>query len=237
MDFITTFQYITHKLGLSIRPYKPSTHSDIRLIRTLEHFKINLVLDIGANIGQYGEMLYNEGYQGEVISFEPINSCHEILQKKAKSNPKWKVAEPMAIGENDYETEINISKNLVSSSILKINDKHIQGAPNSAISQKQTIKVKKLDSIEFDFSKNIFLKIDTQGFEKNVLNGAKESLKKIHLVSVEISLVELYENAGSWLEIIDFMDKSGFYLYGLETAFVDNNTGQVLQIDGIFARK
>ena len=237
MNLINLFQSITHKLGVSIRPYKPSTHADIRLIRTLEHFNIDLVLDVGANIGQYGEMLYSEGYTGEVISFEPIPVCHNALVKLAKKNPKWTVYDPIAIGEDNYDSKINVSKNLVSSSLLTVNEKHIHGAPESKISESINIKVKKLDAIDIDFTRNIFLKIDTQGFEDKVLKGAEKTLKNIKLISIELSLVELYENSKSWLEIMEFMTQNNFYLYGLETAFVDNITGQVLQIDGIFAKK
>ncbi len=237
MDFINLFQKITHKLGVSIRPYKPSTHHDLRLIRTMEHFKINLVLDVGANIGQYGLKLFSEGYQGELISFEPILKCHKILVKKASKYRNWKVKEPCAIGEGNYISEINISKNEVSSSLLRINESHIKGAPDSVYVQKEEIQVKTLDSFDLDKNKNILLKIDVQGFELNVLKGAEELLTNVKLLSIELSLSEVYDNAPDWKTILKYLEERDYYLFGLNTAFVNNQTGQVLQIDGIFAKK
>lgn len=236
MNLITLFQKITHSLGVSIRPYTPSTHHDLRLMRALKHFEIDLVLDVGANIGQYGVKLYSEGYNGKIISFEPIPRCHAVLVKEASNFKNWEVFEPCAIGDGNYTSEIHISKNTVSSSLLNMSDTHVQGAPDSVYIDKEEIQVKSLDSLGIDFDRNIFLKIDVQGYEFNVLKGAESLLSKIRLLSVELSLAEVYDGATNWKTILQYLEDKGFYLYGLNTAFVNNETGQVLQIDGIFAK-
>ena len=241
MDLIRIFQNITHSLGVSIRPYKASTHADKRLTKTLQHFKIDLVLDVGANTGQFAQKLIDGGFKGKVISFEPLSSCHKILQHKAHSYNNWEIYERTAIGSENTESEINISENSVSSSLLKIKESHLQGEPTSRYVGKEKIKISRLDDVAKTMNlegKNIFLKIDVQGFEMEVLKGATELLAKTKLVSVELSLVPVYENGNVlFQDVIKYFEERGFYLFGFQTAFVDNHTGQVLQADGIFARR
>ena len=99
------------------------------------------------------------------------------------------------------------------------------------------IKIKKLDSIFNDYCEvkdKIYLKIDTQGFEKHVLNGALKSITKIFAIQIELSLVQLYEASPTYLEIIEFMSKNNFELCGVEPGFSDYQNGRVLQFDGLF---
>jgi hypothetical protein len=81
------------------------------------------------------------------------------------------------------------------------------------------------------------LKIDTQGFEKNVILGGTQVLSKIDVIKVEMSIVPLYENEILYIEMIDFLDKKGFELYYLENGFSDDKTGKLLQLDGVFVNK
>jgi len=84
---------------------------------------------------------------------------------------------------------------------------------------------------------NVLLKIDVQGFERNVLEGAKESLKKIIGVQVEMSVIGMYEGELTYLEMIDYLAQYGFVLYSFENGFFNNDTGQLYQVDGIFFKK
>jgi hypothetical protein len=86
--------------------------------------------------------------------------------------------------------------------------------------------------------KNIFLKIDVQGFEQEVLKGAQSIIKKAKGIEMEISIVPLYENQ-NWLlpQVLDFMAQNGFELTSIIPAFTNNETGVVLQCNGIFFRK
>ena len=81
------------------------------------------------------------------------------------------------------------------------------------------------------------LKIDVQGFEKNVLDGAKETLPYVSVIQVEMSLVPLYENQMLFFEMIHYLDDKGFTLFSLENGFSNPRTGRLLQTDGIFVKK
>ena len=85
--------------------------------------------------------------------------------------------------------------------------------------------------------KNIFLKIDTQGFEENVLLGGRRSLKKIKLIQIEVSLEELYKGEKLFLQMCILMDELGFKVISLEPGFYSKNTGFLLQSDILFVKK
>ena len=81
------------------------------------------------------------------------------------------------------------------------------------------------------------LKIDTQGYEKNVIDGATKSLGSIKVIQLEMSILPLYENEMLYVDMINYLDKKGFQLFSLENGFSDQHTGQLLQVDGIFVQK
>jgi FkbM family methyltransferase len=231
---------IFQSFGILIRKYNPATSEELRRIKLLEHYKIDLVFDIGANKGQYATGIIDAGYKNRIVSFEPLTSAHSIIDSASKKYSSWTVAERCAIGSQNQEIEINISANSVSSTLLNMLDTHIEGAPESKIIGKEKVKVYPLDEIASQYlsgSKNIFLKIDVQGFEQEVLKGAQNMLSKAKGVEMEISLVPLYEDQ-KWLlaDILDYMTKRGFRLTSIVPAFTDNKTGIVLQCNGIFFR-
>jgi hypothetical protein len=78
------------------------------------------------------------------------------------------------------------------------------------------------------------LKIDTQGYEMEVLKGAEEILHMVKVLQIKMSLVPLYENSITYLSIIDYLKKLDFQLFALENGFTNQTTGQLLQTDGIF---
>lgn len=207
-----------------------------RRMTSLNHFNVNKVFDVGANIGEYSEELRKNNYSGEIISFEPLKDIYDLLKTKALKDGKWK-CENIALGNFDGETEINVAGNINSSSLLEMMPSHLKSAPQSKYIGKQTIQVKKLDSVLTNYYKEgdvIFLKIDTQGYEKMVLEGAEMSLNKIIGLQIELSLVQLYKDSIVYTDMINFLKSKNFNLYGIEPGFSDPKTGQLLQFDGIF---
>jgi hypothetical protein len=241
---MNNFERITKRIfqnfGILIRKYNAATSEDLRRIRLLQHYNIDLLFDIGANKGQYATGIMDAGYKNKIVSFEPLSSVHSIIDKQSKSYANWTVAPQCAIGSKNEEIEINISANSVSSTLLNMLDSHIEGAPESKIIGKEKVKVYPLDEIAEQYisdSKNIFLKIDVQGFEQEVLKGAEKTIRKAKGIEMEISLIPLYENQ-NWLlpEVLEFMKTNGFTLTSIVPAFTDNVTGKVLQCNGIFFR-
>jgi len=212
-----------------------------RLVLSLKENEIDFIFDIGANEGQFIKELRYYGYKDDVLSFEPYLEAHSRLMLNSAKDKKWNVYKPIAIGNKNSSNFMNISKNSVSSSILKIKKEHIDNAPESEIVNQQSIIEKKLENIfnELDLNlnnKKLFLKIDTQGYEFEVLKGAERILTQFKGVLVEVSLVELYEGQKNWLQIVEFMRTNGFHLWSVDRGFSNKKNGQTLQLDLCFFR-
>ena len=223
-------------VGYQIKKYDKEEASRFKIIK---HLSINKLLDVGANIGQYSLDMRKHGFTNQIISFEPLKSAYGQLQITASADKNWIVCN-YALGNENTESLINVSENSMSSSILNMLPDHLKSAPESKYVTQQNIEIKKLDTVFSDFYKegdNIMLKIDTQGYEKNVILGAENSLPQIKLLQLEMSVVPLYENEILFTEMIDFLDRKGFDLFFLENGFVDQKTGKLLQLDGIFVNK
>lgn len=232
-------EMFTRKIGNKFGVDVKMTDEEV-LMKQLIYNKIDLIFDIGANTGQFSNMIFKLGYSGKIVSFEPLSSAYEILRKKSEKNQNWVIAEQCAIGEEDGEIEMNISKNSISSSALKILNEHVSAAPDSEYIGSEKVKVYKLDSLSNKYiepEKNLFIKIDTQGFEEKILNGAEGTIMKAKGLLVETSLVPLYEGQALFPQIYDRIIRHGFELYGFQPAFINKDTGRVLQIDTIYFKK
>ena len=225
---------INNTCGLEILRY-PTPELD-RRIKLLKNYNIDVIIDVGANIGQYGAELRNIGYKGKIISFEPTSEAFQKLQKTASKDNSWEVYN-MSLGERDGETTINISKNSVSSSILKDLPQLTESAPEATFIKKEVIIIKKLDTIFEDLKikgKNIYLKIDTQGYEKMVLDGAVNSLQNIIGIQIEMALIPSYEGSLTFEEMNANLKKTGFKLTTIESGHYNKKTGKLLEVDGVF---
>lgn len=233
-DLIRLINRLLNKIGLDIKGY-PNSDAKRRMM-LMRHYKIDTLLDIGANCGQYSKNLREMGYKGKIVSFEPLNNAFKKLERTSSKDKSW-IINNYAIGNKNTKSIINVAGNSYSSSILKMLPKHLNSAPTSKYIAKQEIEVKTLDSIYKSFcttKSHVMVKIDTQGYEKNVLDGADKSLKNIKIIQLEMSLVQLYEKEMLFNKMIDHLEKKGFQLFSLENGFAHPKTGQLLQVDGIF---
>lgn len=222
--------------GIEIVKYPTDELS--RRIALLKHHNIDAILDIGANIGQYGGEMRNLGFKGTIFSFEPMKEAYGKLVKNAAGDSNWKTFN-FSIGEKDGQTTINVAKNSVSSSLLENLPQLTESAPEAAFVEKETIEIRKLDSIYSDLNldgKNVYLKIDTQGYEEMVLLGAQETLKKVKGIQIEMAFVPSYEGSVTFEKMKNNLTALGFNLVALENGFYDRKTGKQLEVDGIFYR-
>jgi FkbM family methyltransferase len=227
------------KGGYDICKFTPAAHPIARRKQLLKLYEIDTVLDIGANSGQFALQLRNDiGYSLRILSFEPLSSAFELLKTKAKNDPAWEVFH-FALGENAEMRKINIAGNSLSSSFLEMLPAHVQVAPDSRYVGQEEVEIKTLDVLFGDLcrqARNIYMKIDTQGFESQVLKGAVKSLAQIHTVQMEMSLVPMYAGGLAFNEMCSFMSMKGYTLIAIDHGFSDPASGQLLQVDGIFHR-
>lgn len=229
---------IINRTGYNIVRLRSACNPLARRKMLLDSYKINVVLDVGANSGQYAQELRSIKYKNRILSFEPLSSAYAQLVKNRKLDASWEIFN-LAMGDTDGKAIINIAGNSYSSSILKMLPAHVKSAPTSGYIGQEEIKIAKLDSLFDSLSlegKNIYLKIDTQGFEKSVLKGAEKSLPLINTIQLEMSLTPLYDGEILFPEMYALLCGKGYQLVSVEPGFSDPQTGRLLQIDGIFHR-
>ena len=228
------------KLGLDVRRFVPSSSPAAQLRAMLAWHRINLILDVGANVGQFGgELRRHVGYRGRIVSFEPMKSAHEALSRAAAGDSMWSVAPRAAIGAAAGSITMNVSANSVSSSVLPMLASHASAAPDSRYQSTEQVPLATLDSLAADYLRDdsiVFVKIDTQGYENEVLNGAPQTLARAVGVQLEMSLVALYEGQKLMPELVERVKAAGLELWGISPTFAEADSGRMLQVDATFFR-
>jgi FkbM family methyltransferase len=223
-------QRTLRRFGWEIRRYDLAEMA--RLAGFLRQHRIDCVLDIGANVGQFGSELRSVGYQGRIISFEPQSDAHARLADLARQDPRWDVAPRAAVGSAPGEIAMNIAENSVSSSALPILDAHTDSAPQSRYVRTETTPVVRIDACDLiDRTQRMFMKVDTQGFEQHVIDGATGLLPLLRGVQLEMSLAPLYEGQADFHALIGQLMRDGFQPWYLSPGFEDRGTGRLLQAD------
>jgi FkbM family methyltransferase len=211
-----------------------------RIAAMLDDAGVTVLLDVGANEGQYVGYLRNAGWTGRVVSFEPVAAVHEKLAANAARDPAWEVAPAMALGAEEGEAEITVSQETDMSSILPLKDEILKVSPSSAAAGTETVSLRTLDGVFAEFvgaDDRAFLKIDTQGYERAVLDGAIKTLPKLAGLQVELSLTPLYEGEADWRALVERIEAAGFALSFVLPGYYDRHLKRMLQFDGVFMRR
>ena len=228
---------LLHRFGVDLIDYPKPHWQQLKCL--LDHFGITLVLDVGANIGQYAGYLRAAGYRGRIVSFEPLADAHAELTHRAAGDAAWTVAPRLALGASEGEIEINVSGDRDMSSLLPMRAEILKASPSSRTVARETVRLATLDSVFDDYARaddRVLLKIDTQGYERQVLEGAARSLPRLTGVQLELSLVPLYEGETTWLAMIDALARHGFEPRLLIPGYFDRHLVRLLQVDGVFFR-
>ncbi len=236
---IQTIRKIVRSTGFDLIKYKPSQSKWLRLRKVLDWLEIDLVLDVGANVGQFGQDLRSIGYSGKIVSFEPLSKAHAALQKTAAGDALWTVAPRGALGAEPHTTEINISGNSESSSLLAMTDVHTKAEPQSAYIGKETIEVTTLAQY-FEAhpigKQRVFLKTDAQGYDLQVIKGAQDQLQHIKGIYCEMALADVYAEQPRFEDFHAYLTSAGFTLLGFTPDFTDPDTGRILMQNGLYGR-
>jgi FkbM family methyltransferase len=209
-----------------------------RLVRFTEFAGIDTVLDIGANVGQYSSLLRSAGFEGRIISLEPMSGAYAVLERRAAKDPNW-VTINAGAGAEDGLGLINVSENSYSSSLLDLTETHLGAAPASRVVSHEKVQLTTIAQLIADHGidpTRTLLKVDTQGFEDQVFEGAGEHLARFRGVQVELSMVELYRGQRLYQELTSDLGELGFQLWAFETGIADDH-GRLLQVDGLFLQQ
>jgi FkbM family methyltransferase len=228
------------RAGLDVRRFDPRSSEASQLVRQLFVHRIDVVFDVGANTGQFAQQLRDAGFPGRIVSFEPSAAAHSMLIKGARFDAEWTVAPRMALGDHDGTINLNLAGNSVSSSVLPMLPSHTSAAPESHYVGSETVDLRTLDSISSEFAadtERIFLKLDVQGFEYKVLQGAEQFLRRVSGIQLELSLVPLYEGERLFYSMLHSLEERGYDLWSVVPGFVDPDTGRLLQLDAVLFQR
>jgi FkbM family methyltransferase len=218
--------------------FSVATHPLARRQRLIANHGIDLLFDIGANIGQYALEMRDLGYTGWLVSYEPLSTAFRELDKRAARDPKWKTVRA-GLGREPGTAVLHVAANSQSSSLLPMLDQHVQSAPESRTIGTETVTIETLATVlaeHAELGKRPFVKIDAQGFERQILEGAGSALAGVVGLQLEMSLVPLYEGESLMSDMLAYLQALGFELMSLESGYTDPQTGRMLQLDGIFFR-
>jgi len=204
----------------------------IHLKRLLDEKKVDCVLDVGANIGQFAQDLRQIGYTGFIVSFEPVKETFVTLTGQFAGDPNW-LGFQTALGNEPGELEFNIGKDTKYSSALAFNNA-------GDVDRTEKVPVQRLDELirenkRLATSSKILLKMDTQGFDLEVFAGASGCIDGIVAIMSEVSVIPLYEGMKSYKESLTIYEDAGFRLTNLSTV---NRTaeGQIVELNCILSR-
>ena len=226
-------------LRLDVRRWAPAGVAAARRLRILGDARVSTVLDVGANRGQFAKELRTGGYTGPIVSFEPLGDAFAGLEEAARDDPLW-TCHRLALSDAEGEAELHVAGNAVSSSLLDMEERHLEAAPESRYVGVERVRQARLDALVDELAlpvDGVYLKLDVQGFESRVIEGARGVLPRIVAIESELSLVPLYRDQLLFRQMLDLLDDAGYRPVSLEAAYADPRNGHVLQVDGIFLRR
>ena len=205
----------------------------------LDMYDVNLVVDVGANTGQYGERLRRAGYTGRIVSFEPVPEAFAELERTAAADPAW-TAYPYALGRADGTTTINVVPGTLSSVLAptKFGAKRYSRLREPV---EHEVPLRRLDGLldellAGDGAPRPYLKLDTQGFDLEVFAGLGERAGEFVGMQAEVALMQIYEGMPRMPEALAAYEAAGFEVTALYPVSRQSQTARVLEFDCVMVR-
>ena len=220
-------------IGIKISKYRPENNP----LSFVKNYNITTVLDIGANIGEFSKEIREILEKTKIYSFEPIKDCFDKLNETMRGDENFQSFN-FGLGECDCVIQINKNEYRPSSSIKQMSNNHIISFPHTKNSIKENIIIKKLDDFinKLEITENILTKIDVQGYEREVISGGLETIKKSKVLIIENSFVELYKDQFLFDKIYSKLKEIGFLYYGAIGSKKDPVSGLNLFEDSVFIK-
>jgi FkbM family methyltransferase len=213
----------SRSLGYDIVPLREMKERDyaLHLRELLAHLEIDCVLDVGANVGQYHDFLRNKVlYEGTIVSFEPVSHHVAALRERAQADSDWHI-EAYALGAREGSLSINVMVSDQFSSFLEPDNSQVKDFDGLNVPcRTEAVAVKTVDGVLPVLRERLgfrrpYLKLDTQGFDIEVLEGARHSLPGIPALQSEASVIGIYKGMPGYMETIRYLGGQGFDITGL----------------------
>jgi FkbM family methyltransferase len=220
-----------------VRPYNTATLTH-HLEEVFRVYRIDTIVDVGANEGQFGAMARELGFTGDIHSFEPVKQTYDKLVRTAAHDDRW-TTHNLALGRQPDTLSINVSEGSVFSSLLKPNDYGAERFAGIKVQRQEQIEVSTFDRFMQEHiggERRIFLKMDTQGYDLEVFGGAAASLDRICCILSELSLIPIYDGMTDYLETLATYQKHGFSVSGMYSVN-RNNDLSLIEVDCVMVNR
>lgn len=211
---------VLRRVGYDIVRLPPVGTAEHHLQQLLERFNVNCVVDVGARIGDYGALCRRLGYEGRIVSVEPASANYRLLSERARRDDRWTVVQA-ALGSSDEQRTLNVAGFTALNSFLEPNEYCVSlWGDAGRVLEREVVDVQRLESLLPAYMADLpeprlFLKIDTQGWDLEVVRGAERVLPQVLALQVELAVRPIYEGAVTYLDALDQLEATGFELSGL----------------------
>ncbi|MCZ6839543.1 MAG: FkbM family methyltransferase [Alphaproteobacteria bacterium] len=230
---------LARSMGFDINRFPGAATHWPRLAEMLDRHTVTLVLDVGANIGQYAYSLRNNGYRGRIVSFEPLSAAHADLTVAADLDPEWQVAPRCAVGAAAGESTLNISPESDMSSLLLLTadaaEKFASVRPTASESVPMTTLAVEIPRYAAA-NDAIFVKSDTQGYEAEVLDGLAGAADRVVGLQLELSLLPIYQGQPDYLSVLNRVGELGFVPHLVIPGYFSRQHRQMIEFDVVCFR-
>jgi FkbM family methyltransferase len=206
----------------------------------LERRQVNCVLDVGAHTGGFASGVREAGYAGEIVSVEPVAASFDALSARAREDPRWRTHR-LALGRAAGRATLHVARASNFTSFLRPTRFSVDWFGGSAVEREEEVEVQRLDAVFESLVAHVprprvMLKTDTQGWDLEVIEGARGCLDRVAAIQVELSLRALYEGAVDWLEALATLRELGFRPAHLTSVGRDAELG-VVELDCLLVRE
>jgi FkbM family methyltransferase len=234
---------VAGRLGYEV--VKRGTLADLTIAHhvaeVLKRARINCVIDVGGNIGWYGEFLRAIGYDGRIVSFEPVSDSFAELGERAAADPHW-TAHRLAIGSTTGAVTMNVASNRLFSSVREPSSEGAALFPDDEqIERQEEVELRRVDDVFADcvagiVDPRVHLKSHAQGSDLEVIRGANGSLDRIHSLQLYVALQRIYDGMPTHRESFELVEGLGFAVTGLFPVTRDDGF-RVIEYDCICVRR
>jgi FkbM family methyltransferase len=223
--------------GIEISRYGPLS-IDWSIAQNLAARRIETLIDVGGNRGQFGVSMRDLGFRGTIQSFEPVPEVRAELEKTARRDGNWRV-HGLALAAATGRATFHVGAFDQTSSLKSVDP--VEAAANPVLEVARAIEVE-LDTLDAFVAREridparTFLKIDVQGAEMEVLEGGRATLKTLAMLLTETSLVSAYAGGGRIEELLALLRHHGLQVAGTQPVYANPSRGLLLEVDVLALR-
>jgi FkbM family methyltransferase len=230
-------RWTARSAGVEMEPFGPRCQA-WQLRRVCGDLRIDTLLDIGANRGQFGVSMRDLGFRGTIHSFEPVPEVHAALLRTSARDKAWH-AHAIALGGEAGRAHFNVGELDQTSSLKAVAPG--EGLAGSVLKVARRIEVEVSTVDRFVAASGVdpcrlLMKIDVQGAELEVLDGSRETMAGIGALLCETSLERSYEGESSLCDLLRIASGYGLGVRNISPVYFHPERGSIMQLDVLCAR-